>query len=68
MAIVAHGHRVMRTMPPAIKLLAHDVAVDADPGIVGEVRSAFRRNKGEATRPDEDADGEAGEQGNGAKG
>src|SRR6185295_4617171 len=41
-AVVADGHRVVASLQPAVVLLVHDMAVRAGPGVVGEVRPAFR--------------------------
>ena len=47
-AVVAGGDGVVRAFAPGVVLVVHDVAVDAGPGIVGEVGEALGIAEGEA--------------------
>jgi len=62
-AVVAGRGRVVRGAHPAVVLLAHDVAVRAGVGIVGEVGAAMGIGEGVEPRAHRHADGEAGEHG-----
>src|SRR5688572_19147960 len=55
MAIVAGGRCVVRAFSPAVKLVAHDVAIHAGGRIVGEVAGAL----GVVEREDADAQRES---------
>jgi len=45
MAIVAGGDGAMTRFDPAVEVVLHDVAVGAGPGIVAQIRAAFRIDK-----------------------
>lgn len=58
-AVVAGGEGVVAGVLPGFVLLAHDVAVDAGHGVVGEIRTALGGFKGESARADKDAEEDA---------
>jgi hypothetical protein len=49
-AIVAHRHGVMARFAPSIVLLAHDMAVDAGFGVIGQIRGPARIKKSKAAQ------------------
>ena len=56
MAVVARSETVMACFLPAVKLLAHDMAVDARRGIVGQVGEAGGIAEREAAEAEDPAD------------
>jgi hypothetical protein len=59
-AVVAHGVGMVRSMPPVVVLLPHDMAVHAYLRIVGQVGKPVGSDKGVSTRAKESANEEAG--------
>lgn len=57
-AIVADGDAMMASLLPALKLLAHDVAVGANGGVVGQIGRALGIVKGVKSEAKEDAQNE----------
>src|SRR5262245_52644546 len=55
-AVVARGDGAMARFQPAVILLAHDVAIGARCGIIGQVRPALRVDEGVRAQSDRRAD------------